>query len=143
MRYLPDRELPLSRYVPGFGAHPQIPKPVAERIDFLHPERNQTLCFAVDLLNHGFFWESHVYLEALWEAHERQGAVADLMKALIRLAAVELCVLQNQEVRSSLHAAKAEALFQKLEMKEGAVFLGFEFAILKKRVFPLQPNWKD
>ena len=39
------------------------------------------------MFNHGFYWEAHEAWEALWQAIERKGRRAKLLKGLIKLAA--------------------------------------------------------
>ena len=39
------------------------------------------------LFNARLFWEAHEAWERLWHAHGRRGPTADLLKALIKLAA--------------------------------------------------------
>src|SRR5947209_5417022 len=50
----------------------------------------------VRLFNAGYYWEAHEAWEALWHAHGRSGATADVLKALIKLAAAGLKVRQRQ-----------------------------------------------
>ncbi|HUP19885.1 MAG TPA: DUF309 domain-containing protein, partial [Gemmatimonadota bacterium] len=42
---------------------------------------------AVDLFNHGFYWECHEALETLWHAAGRRGPAAELVQGLIQVAA--------------------------------------------------------
>ena len=55
--------------------------------DELEPKCCQTYLYAIDLFNFGFYWESHVYLEELWNQAKRVGENADFFKMLIKLGA--------------------------------------------------------
>jgi len=43
--------------------------------------------FAIDLFNHGYWWEAHEYLEALWNAAGRSTPPARFVQGLIKVAA--------------------------------------------------------
>src|SRR3954453_23257011 len=95
-RYCPERPLPPYSYVPGlawphptsdprghsFGRHEQ-PLP----LDEASYRDNATYLYAIDLFNHGFYWEAHEAWEALWHAAGRWGSTANFLKGLIKLAA--------------------------------------------------------
>ena len=51
-------------------------------LDSEFPFRSEEYLFSLDLYNFGFYWESHVGFEALWNKAGRTGFVADLLKAL-------------------------------------------------------------
>lgn len=95
---MPTWPFPAYRFLPGRHPHPEREggyrygrAPLQpEKIDEQYPEKNEHFCFALDLFNHRYFWESHVYFEALWNAESRQGDVATLLKVLIKLAAAEV-----------------------------------------------------
>jgi len=78
---LTGRPFPSYRHVPGVTPHPRrhagghsrgLPEP---REAPLPPEewpRDEGYLFAVDLYNHGYWWECHEILEALWRAAGQQ-----------------------------------------------------------------------
>jgi hypothetical protein len=65
----------------------------------------------VALFNAGYYWEAHEVWEGLWHAYGRKGVLADVIKALIKLAAagVKVCECQDHGVRT--HARRAAELF--------------------------------
>lgn len=125
-------------------------EPTALLIDPNHPETNEIFRYALDLLSHGFFWESHVYFEALWNAHGRQGPIADFLKALIKLGAAGVKHLIGQVQAAAAHVERALELLE-AQRREGPTFLGFELAqmmttlrtaMMQQRYeFSFQPNW--
>jgi hypothetical protein len=95
-RYLPARAFPDYQHDPGITPHPYRDEgghsfgqdePTVERLDPADPLACEAFLFGFDLFNHGYFWESHVWWEALWHAEGRTGDVATVLKALIRLGA--------------------------------------------------------
>ncbi len=98
-------------------------EPVVSPID--DPAKNLDLRFALDLYNFGYFWESHVYFEALWNAHNRKGSVADLLKGLIKLGAAGVKNQIAQEELALEHIERAKELFRAVQNNEGDHFLGF------------------
>jgi hypothetical protein len=65
-------------------------------------------------LNLGYFWESHVYLEAIWNENNRKGKEADLLKALIKIAAAGVKFRMNMKEAAIGHLARAKELFTTL-----------------------------
>jgi hypothetical protein len=65
----------------------------------------------VALFNAGYYWEAHDAWESLWHAHGRRGVVADVIKALIKLAAAGVKVREGQEHGVRTHASRAAELF--------------------------------
>src|SRR5689334_15901904 len=94
-RFIPTWPFPSYIFIPGVNPHPKKtgghshgePEPKSEPLDLQKPQDSQFLRFSLDLYNYGYFWESHVYFEALWNAHGRQGSVADFLKGMIKLSA--------------------------------------------------------
>lgn len=126
--------------------------PLAQALDKLKPGESEFLRYSLDLFNHGYFWESHVYFEALWNAHGREGSVADFLKGMIKLGAagVKLAIDQREEARG--HFSRAAELFQKVMGEEGPVFLGFDLELLLRNItktlsgdltfFEVHPSWE-
>jgi hypothetical protein len=69
---------------------------------------------AIDLFNHGYYWEAHEVWEGLWHACGRSGQAATLLKGLIRLAAAGVKVRQGRPEGVRSHARRAEELFREL-----------------------------
>src|SRR4051812_27715407 len=94
-RYCPQRPLPPYGYVPGlaphptsdprghsFGQHEPRPTPLSESIF----RDNAPYLSAIDLFNHGYYWEAHEAGDSLWHGAGRSGPTADFLKGLIKLA---------------------------------------------------------
>jgi uncharacterized protein len=65
----------------------------------------------VALFNAGYYWEAHEVWEGLWHAYGRKGVLADVIKALIKLAAAGVKVREGQEHGVRTHAGRAAELF--------------------------------
>jgi hypothetical protein len=155
VRYLPDRDFPPYIFIPGQNPHPKkegghmqgLGDPVVPLIDETRPELSHALRYALDLYNYGYFWESHVYFEALWNAHGRQGAVSDFLKAMIKLGAAGVKFYIHQDVSAQGHKSRAIELLKTVLDREGEVFLGFEIkqlidGIRTARTLPeIYPSW--
>jgi hypothetical protein len=128
---LTTKPFPSYIFVPGKNPHPKkagghmegMPDPVVPQLDPNHPEKSETLRFSLDLYNHGYFWESHVYFEALWNAHGRQGKIADFLKAMIKLGAAGVKIQLGEMKNARDHFNRALELFESLEVDS---FLGFD-----------------
>lgn len=72
----------------------------------------QAHLWAVDLFNHGFYWESHEAWESLWHAFGRTGVRADFVKGLIKLAAAGVKAREGKPSGVQRHARRAAELFQ-------------------------------
>jgi hypothetical protein len=133
-RYIPSRAFPSYIFIPGINAHPKKEgghmegqsDPVSEPVDLNHPEKNVFLRYSLDLYNHGYFWESHVYFEALWNAHKRTGSIADFFKGMIKLGAAGVKFQINQPKNASVHYLRAKELLESIMNAEGSNFLGFD-----------------
>ena len=111
-----DRELPPYSYVPGHAPHP-----VSDQAGHMHglehaavepllPDKWQSCeqyLYALDLFNHGYYWESHEAWESLWLAAGRVGARADFLKGLIKLAATCVKAREGNPRGVARHAARA------------------------------------
>jgi uncharacterized protein len=73
----------------------------------------------VALFNAGYYWEAHEVWEDLWHAYGRRGVLADVVKALIKLAAAGVKVREGQEHGVRTHAGRAGELFAAAR-REGA-----------------------
>jgi hypothetical protein len=111
-----DRPLPPYSYVPGFTPHPmsdprghmhgashESPAP----LDPSAWRDSATYLYAIDLFNHGFYWEAHEAWESLWHAAGRQGPIAAWLKALIKLAAAGVKAREGNPSGVGRHAQRA------------------------------------
>jgi hypothetical protein len=85
----------------------------------------------VALFNAGYYWEAHEAWEALWHAHGRRGPTADLLKALIKLAAAGVKVRERQPRGVRTHALRAGALFAAVREAAGPRRLGLDLERLE------------
>jgi predicted metal-dependent hydrolase len=68
-------------------------------------------CWGIDLFNAGYYWEAHEAWEAVWVAAGRRGAVADFLKALIKLAAGGVKIREGAAAGARRHLRRAMELF--------------------------------
>mgnify|MGYP003677743888 CR=1 FL=1 len=68
-------------------------------------------CLAIDLVNHGYYWESHEAWEMIWIAAPATTTRACFLKGLIKLAAAGVKARQGSATGVRRHAARAAALF--------------------------------
>src|SRR5438067_3520785 len=119
-RYCPERPLPPYSYMPGltphptsdppghsFGQHEPPPAPLTKS----SYRDNATYLYAIDLFNHGFYWEAHEVWESLWHAAGRTGTTADFLKGLIKLAAAGVKLREGRPAGVRQHAERAAELF--------------------------------
>lgn len=133
-RLTPNLPFPSYIFIPGVNPHPKKEgghmegqgDPIAEKIDPSFPERSDFLRYSLDLLNHGYYWESHVYFEALWNAHGREGSIADFLKGMIKLGAAGVKFRLDQQASAQGHLMRAKELFEIVIRQEGTRFLGFD-----------------
>jgi uncharacterized protein len=80
----------------------------------------------VALFNAGYYWEAHEAWEALWNAQGRRGPTADVLKALIKLAAAGVKVRERQPHGIATHARRAAGLFTSARGEAGRYQLGLD-----------------
>ena len=111
--YIPPRltayALPATAYVPGRSVRSAVaggggPHPAVGDLAQMHR-------WAIDLFNHGYYWEAHEAWEAIWIALGRRGAQADFIKALIKLTAAGVKLRQRRPRGAVRHARRAAELF--------------------------------
>lgn len=117
------RPLPPYSYVPGMWPHP-LSDPAGhsyghtdDRPAALVPESwqtNVTWRWAIDLFNHGYYWEAHEAWESLWHAAGHRGTTADLLKGLIKLAAAGVKSREGNAAGIRRHATRAIELLAPL-----------------------------
>ena len=92
-RLEPDLPFPIDRFIPGEGPRPtssQLPGEI-----LLIPQNDQwNRCIhhrhAIDLFNHGFYWEAHEEWESLWRMLPKKTPQRWALQALIQSAAALL-----------------------------------------------------
>lgn len=73
---------------------------------------SQDLRYAVDLFNHGYYWEAHEVWEHEWIAAGRTGPAADLLKGFIKLAAAGVKAREGRPAGIVRHGQRALELFE-------------------------------
>ena len=99
----------------SFGRHDPRPAP-------LEPSRwreSPVFVRGLALFNAGYYWEAHEGWEDLWHASGRQGPTADLLKALIKIAAAGVKVRQGQPHGVRVHLERAVALLNEVGERLG------------------------
>ena len=66
----------------------------------------------IELFNAGYYWEAHEAWESLWHAHGRRGPTAEILQALIKLAAAGVKVREGRPAGVRTHASRAATLFE-------------------------------
>lgn len=106
MRYS-KKEFPPYLFIPGLAQHPEkeggyLHGKTIDSFDFNgnNFKTNETYLYAIDLFNHDYYWEAHVYWEALWNHVGRESPQGYFLQALIKLAAAGVKDRLNQEQSS-------------------------------------------
>jgi predicted metal-dependent hydrolase len=132
--------LPPYTYVPGgpwphpisdprghsFGRPAARPEPILDG----RWQESRAYLHGAALFNAGYYWEAHDVWEGLWHAHGRRGPVADLLKALIKLAAAGVKVREDRPAGVATHARRAAVLLETLQNEVGERYLGLELGPL-------------
>ncbi|MCR9203982.1 MAG: DUF309 domain-containing protein [Halobacteriovoraceae bacterium] len=128
-RYTPQKELPPYAFVPGKNPHPEKPGGHMEDVEVeVSPltesdyDSNVGYLYGIDLFNQGFFWESHVWWEALWNEAGRKGETADFLKGLIKISAAGVKELLEHESASKGHVERAKEILEPLAEKKAIRF---------------------
>lgn len=122
MRYS-DIEFPPYAHFPGITPHPNKEgghregkdDPKAMPLNMQNPKSNNDYIYAIDLFNYGYYWESHVYWEAIWHAHGRKGNEADFLKGLIKIAAAGVKWRMGQDHNVLAHLKRAKELLSPIK----------------------------
>ncbi len=134
-----DRPFPSYRFVPGKAPHPtrdpdghSYNKPPVQLASF-DPEdwyACEEYLYGIDLFNHGYWWEAHEALEAVWAAAGRRTQTGLFIQGLIQIAVAHLKRFQGfNDVAMRMAAAGLE----KMGHNNGA-FLGIEVATFRDAV---------
>jgi hypothetical protein len=133
--------LPPYSYVPGGPwPHPlssrqghsfghRAPVPAADSVG----GRSPSFLRGVELFNAGYYWEAHEAWEGLWHAYGRRGRAADVVKALIKLAAAGVKVREGREQGVRTHSRRAADLFATAAEKGGRHEFGLDLELWAKR----------
>jgi predicted metal-dependent hydrolase len=146
-RYCLARELPPYSYVPGkglphpvgderghsFGRHDPPAVPLAEK----SWRENETWLYAIDLFNHGYYWEAHEAWESLWHAARRSGPTADLLKGLIKLAAAGVKSREDRPRGVAQHARRAAELLEAASSQLGDSPYGLALADVRSEALQI------
>lgn len=108
-RYQPARALPEKHHVAGAGPH-DPPAATVSAADERAREPDEFL-YAVDLFNHGYYWEAHEAWEGLWKTHGRLGPQARFYQGLIKLAAAAVKAREGRPIGVRRHCQRATELF--------------------------------
>ena len=121
---------PPYRYVPGEHPHPtRDPRGhssgTPEVTQLLSPDSWQTCApylYAIDLFNHGYWWEAHEALEPFWRAADRNARDGLFLQGLIQVAAALL-----RHSMGTVEAARAKAEDGCAKMRRAPeLFLGID-----------------
>ncbi|MFO0910218.1 MAG: DUF309 domain-containing protein [Isosphaeraceae bacterium] len=130
-----DRRLPGDwpphAYVPGGPwPHPGHSSPIIGSSPCLGETGDWHACPAYlegfRLFNAGYYWEAHEVWEVQWNAEGRRGCAADLLRALIKLAAAGVKVREGQAHGVTTHATRAAQLLRSIQAETGPRFLGLD-----------------
>ena len=110
--------LPSYAFIPGQSKHPlkdgghmeNEGEPESYPLSEENYKEHEHYLYALDLYNYGFYWEAHVYLEAIWNANNRTGDIAELMKAIIKICAAKIKEQMKQERPAQDHYNRAKEL---------------------------------
>lgn len=126
-----DLPLPPYSYVPGATPHP-VSDPRGHMFGAMHPPvaaldpeqwpASPMYLYAIDLFNHGYYWEAHEAWESLWHAAGRTGLVANWLKGLIKLAAAGVKAREGNPSGVHRHIRRAVELISavRTELPAGA-----------------------
>ncbi len=145
-RYFPVRELPPYSYVPGLAPHPVSDArghlfgkvaPPAEELTTAGFADNEAYLYAIDLFNHGYYWEAHEEWERLWHAAGRAGPTADFLKGLIKLAAAGVKLREGRAAGVEQHVKRGAELLEVATKGEDVHDVMFGLRIAEVREFAL------
>ncbi|WP_052600826.1 DUF309 domain-containing protein [Bacteriovorax sp. Seq25_V] len=122
---------PSYRFIPGRFPHPLKEgghmefsgEPESKPLTETNYKVHEYYLFSIDLLNEEYFWEAHAYLEAIWNANGRQGDMAKLCQALIKIGAAGV-KFKLQSIPASIgHLQRAIEILKQIELES---LCGFE-----------------
>lgn len=141
---------PPYAYVPGGPWPHPVADPDGHSHGLTHPptapidpdrwQSSQPFREAIALFNAGYYWEAHEVWERLWHAHERKGEIAELLKALIKLAAAGVKVREARPAGVRTHAERAHRAFQHLRERNPTHLLGLDLDQLARAARSIADN---
>tara|TARA_R110002049_G_scaffold261543_1_gene437650 strand:+ start:349 stop:828 length:480 start_codon:yes stop_codon:yes gene_type:complete len=116
-----DRELPQYAHLPGETPHPKksgghsenLKDPISHSINLSNWNTHSDYLFGVDLYNLGYFWEAHVWWEAVWKANQK-GPERDFIQGLIKMAAGALKERMGQSELATDHCVRGHELMSRM-----------------------------
>lgn len=112
---------PAYSYVPGMHPHPfsstaghRWRAPLQRHSSEEVAETRVLHAWAIDLFNHGFYWEAHECWEAVWVRLGRYGQDAEFAKGLIKLAAAGVKGREGTAIGVARHSRRAGEIFRQL-----------------------------
>tara|TARA_R110000868_G_scaffold180754_1_gene421407 strand:+ start:5641 stop:6102 length:462 start_codon:yes stop_codon:yes gene_type:complete len=111
------KDFPAYAHFPGQTPHPKkdgghsqdLADPLSHPISDDNWHEHEDYLFGVDLFNAAFFWEAHVWWEAVWKATPK-GSNRDFVQGLIKVAAAALKSRMDQSDLALDHALRAREL---------------------------------
>lgn len=134
-----NRPFPPYRYVPGKAPHPtRDPEGHSYNKHPVKPAIFKTgqwqtcneYLYGIDLFNHGYWWEAHEALEAVWVAAGRQTETGLFIQGLIQIAVSHLKMFQGF---SDVATRMAKEGLDKMKRITG-IYLGIDVAVLRSAV---------
>ena len=128
-----DRPFPSYRFVPGKAPHPtrdqdghSYNEPPVQLAPFDPHDwyACEEYLYGIDLFNHGYWWEAHEALEAVWAAAGRRTETGLFIKGLIQIAAAHLKRSQGFHDAATRMAARG---LEKVKHTDG-IFVGIDVA---------------
>lgn len=147
-RRLTTWPFPAYRFVPGRFPHPErdpaghsynveLPPLNPEARGLVHDWRQSPhFCFAVDCYNHAYWFEAHMYLEALWHCFGESDPARHALQTLVQVSAAHLVQFLEKPAAAGRLIAHA---WRHLETAGGAGVRQFDFALgawFAERVVP-------
>ena len=158
-RYVAGEPLPPYAFVPGRFPHPtRDPRGHSYGV-----ERKQTAAlepslwrssrpylYAVDLFNHGYYWEAHESWEDLWRGFDRSGPTGCFLGGLMKLAAAGVKHREGKVRGVQRHARRAGELFEQTARAVGGTdvrymglglgdLIGFAGRVANEPTIPARP----
>ena len=125
-RFAPDKPLPPYSFVPGMWPHPvrepsghmhrrehapnKMSLPADPEARAVQISKSTDWLYALDLFNHGFYWEAHEQWEEFWNALGRTSPDALFTQGLIHVAAACVKAREGRAEGVSRHIRRANEL---------------------------------
>jgi predicted metal-dependent hydrolase len=133
LRYT-SKSFPDYAFIPGKYPHPRSHpeghsyNSEEEIVEFMNEydwKDSQSYLYGIDLFNNGYYWEAHEAWESVWKANGKEGTTADFIKALIKLTAASVKILQQQPSGIRDHSLSAKKIFSNIrEISKKNIYAG-------------------